>query len=202
MGAVLGHEPQHLQWEPGTESGLRIGDRNVIREYVTIHRGYRPGSCTVLGDDNYLMGLSHVGHDCVIGNRVVIANSALLSGHVTVEDNVFISGNTGIHQFVRIGRLAMVGGLARVSKDIVPYVTVVGDNEVVGLNTEGLRRAGLTAAQRTVVRRAYRILFQSGLNTAQALRELELLLPEPLIEHLIGFIRSAQRGIAKPRSSQ
>ncbi len=123
MGAVLGHEPQDVAYKGGT-TYLKIGDRNIIREFTTIHRGTQDNSSTVFGDDNFFMALSHIGHNCTIGNRVVICNNSLLAGHVDVGDGVFISGSCVVHQFVRIGALVMAGGAARIGKDVPPFMLV------------------------------------------------------------------------------
>ena len=141
MGAVIGHEPQDLKFDRACRSYLRIGDRNVFREYCTVHRGTEPESATTIGNDCYLMGVSHVGHNCVIGNNVIICNCALLAGHVHVGDQAFISGGVVIHQFTRVGRLAMFSGNARVSMDVPPFTLAAERNEVHALNLVGLRRA-------------------------------------------------------------
>lgn len=200
MGAVIGHVPQHLAYKGGHESGVRIGDRNVIREYVTIHRAYHSGHDTVLGDGNFLMATAHVAHDVRLGNAVIVANGALLAGHVHVEDNANISGNVAVHQFVRIGRLAMIGGNARVSKDVPPFMLIEGNSEVHGLNTVGLRRAGFDLPTRDKVKRAYRVLYRSGLNVPQALQRLEEdaeLSSAAPVRQMIDFIRGSVRGISR-----
>lgn len=199
-GAVIGDAPQHLAFKGGYESGVRIGDRNVFREYVTVHRAYHPGHDTVLGNGNFLMVNSHVGHDSRVGNSVILANGALLGGHVQVDDNANISGNVAVHQFVRIGRLVMVGGVSRVIKDVPPFMLVEGNSEVHGLNTVGLRRAGFEPAVRDMVKRAYRLLYRSGLNVPQALQRIEedaaLGGVEP-VRQMIEFIRNSARGISR-----
>jgi len=196
MGAVIGHLPQDLSFKHG-KSYLVIGKNNVFREYATIHRGTEEGSATVIGDDNYFMGLSHVGHNCRIGNRVVICNTTGLAGYVTVEDSAFISAGVGIHQFARIGKLAMIGALARVNKDVPPYMLVEGNSTVRALNTEGLRRANLPVEVRDEIKSAYKLLYRSGLNTAQALEAIEAQLKSDEVRHLIDFIKGSKRGICK-----
>lgn len=200
MGAVLGHAPQHLAHQD-SRGGVRIGARNVFREYVTVHRSIHDDGTTVIGDDNFFMGFSHVAHDCLIGNRVVVANGALLSGHVTVEDQAFLSGHVAVHQFVRIGRLAMIGGLSRVNQDVPPFMLVKGDSEIWSLNLVGLRRAGVSPAALAQLKQAYKILYVSGHARPQALAELEqrLLPATPELAHLLEFLRASTRGICAPR---
>lgn len=200
MGAVIGHLPQHKNYK-NADSGVTIGNNNVIREYASIHRAYHPGENTVIGDDNFLMGFSHVAHDCKVGNRVVLANGSLLAGHSSVDDGANISGNVAVHQFVRIGSLAMVGGLARVSKDIPPYMLVEGNSTVRGINSVGLRRAGYDLQERTKVKEAYRILYRSNYNVPQAMEILERDYSEfPAVAQLIAFVRGSVRGICKHTS--
>ncbi len=168
VGAVVGHLHQAIR-EPQA-GGVRIGDRVVIREYSTIHRASRLGGWTSVGADTILMGLSHVAHDCVVGQKVILANGALVAGHVTIEDRAILSGHVAVHQFVRIGTLSMIGGLARVNKDVPPYFLVKGDSEVWAINSVGLKRAGLSEETRLKIREAYRLLYRAGLNTTQALK--------------------------------
>jgi UDP-N-acetylglucosamine acyltransferase len=200
MGAVLGHAAQ-VRGLTGPGGGLAIGARNILREYVTIHRSCRPGQRTVVGDDNFLLGHSHVAHDCRLGSGVTIANGSLLAGYVTVDDRAFISGNVVVHQDVRLGELCMVGGNARVGKDVPPFVTVVERSRVCGLNAVGLRRAGLAPAPRAALRQAYRILYRSGLSVSHALDRLRAMPPTPEIVSLIDFVEHSTRGIcaAGPR---
>lgn len=197
MGAIVGHLPQHKHYS-NTDSGVIIGNGNVIREYASIHRAYHPGENTILGDDNFLMGYSHVAHDCKVGNRIVLANGALLAGHATVEDGANISGNVAVHQYVRIGSLAMIGGLARVSKDVPPFMLVEGNSTVRGINSVGIRRAGFSLADRTAVKEAYRTIYRSGRNVPQALEFLESCgdIP-PAVQQIIAFIRNSVRGICR-----
>ncbi len=196
MGAVIGHLPQDLSYKP-QKTFLKIGKNNIFREYATVHRGTEPNSSTIIGDNNYFMGLSHVAHNCHIGNRVVICNTALLAGYVTVEDSAFVSGGVVVHQFARIGKLAMIGGLARVSKDVPPYMLIEGNSTVRALNTEGLRRADLSPDVREEIKSAYKLLYRSGLNTAQALEAIEGQLKSDEVRYLIDFIKNSKRGICK-----
>lgn len=201
MGGVLGHEPQHLSYK-GEKTGLTIGDGNIIREYVSIHRSFTKGQSTIIGDRNFFMGFAHIAHDCKIGNGVIICNSALLGGHVEVEDKVFIGGGAGIHQFSRIGTLAMLGGFARVTKDVVPYMLADGSySEIYGINIVGIRRAELDKKATRQIKEAYKILYRSGLNTTNALkkiRNLKDLTKEVL--HIVEFAEKAKRGICKHRN--
>jgi UDP-N-acetylglucosamine acyltransferase len=195
-GAVIGHRPQHVLYK-GAQTFTRIGNRNIIREYVTIHRAFEPGHATVIGDDNFLMALSHVAHDCKIGNQVVIVNGALLAGHVSVDDMTVISGNVAVHQFVRIGKLAMIRGLTGIGKDVPPYMIVSGVNQIRGLNVVGLKRAGFSAEARERVKQGYKILYRSGLNVNQALAKLESEHLGAEVQIIIDFVRSSKRGICR-----
>jgi UDP-N-acetylglucosamine acyltransferase len=168
-GAIIGGWPQDLNFKPGTRSSVEIGDRNVIREYATIHRGTAPDSATRMGDDNFLMAGAHIGHNCVLGNKVIIANNCLLGGYVTVDDAAFLGGGCVFHQFMRVGRLAIAQGHSAFGKDIPPFCLAAKHNRVFGLNVIGLRRAGFSAAERSEVKRAFRLLYESGLNVTQAL---------------------------------
>jgi len=195
-GAVVGHVHQALR-EP-QDGGVRIGDRVIIREYATIHRASQEGVWTTIGSDTLLMGFAHVAHDCTVGARVIIANGALVAGHVTVEDKAVLSGHVTVHQFVRIGTLAMIGGLARVNKDVPPYFLVKGDSEVWSINRIGLKRAGISLATQSKIREAYRLLYRSGLNTTQALKAIQGLDGVPQeVNHLVRFVQDSQRGICR-----
>lgn len=198
-GAVIGDTPQDLGFK-NTPSFVRIGDRVTMREGVTIHRGTKENTETVVGDECYLMANSHLAHNVTLGRRVILANGALLGGYVSIGDFAFISGNALIHQFCRIGRLAMVGGGAGISKDVPPFCTArsITPNAVMGLNVVGMRRVGIDAAQRKIIRLCFDIIFRRGFNTAQALAELEAIPdPGPYPAEFIAFIRTAKRGICK-----
>jgi len=200
MGAVLGHLPQDRSLE-GEGGGVTIGARNIIREYVTIHRACEAGRRTTLGDENFVLAASHIGHDCKVGQLNTIANGALLAGHVTVGDRTFISGNVVIHQFVSIGNLAMLGGQARVSKDVPPFMTVEGNSRIRGLNIVGMRRAGMTTEQRHRVKEAFWILYRSGLNVPNAVARLGQLEPSPEVQAILDFIEGSERGLCSARRS-
>lgn len=202
MGAVIGGDPQDLAYDGG-ETYLRIGDRNVFREHVQIHRGTKPGSATLIGNDNYLMCNAHVGHNCCVANNVIIANGAALGGYVEVEDQVFISANCVVHQFVRIGRLAIMRGLSRASRDVPPFCVMDWTHTVRAINRVGLRRAGFTAAQIRALQDAFVCLFGRPRNLALALAELEAQPRSSEVRHLIEFIRASKRGVCTgPRGTR
>ncbi len=195
---TLGSEPQDLAYKEG-KSFLNIGDRNVFREYVTAHRGTKEGSSTIIGNDNYFMALSHIAHNCHIHNNVVMCNNSLLAGYVEVESGAFISGGCAVHQFVRIGKLAMMGGAVRVSKDVPPFMMAREDDMINSYNVVGLKRANLSPEARRQIKEAYKILYLSGFNTTNALKKIEEQFKSEEIKHLIRFIRTSRRGICSGR---
>lgn len=195
MGAILGHEPQDRGWVD-RDCALRVGDRNVFREYCQIHRASKPESATIIGNDNYFMNASHAAHDCRIGNHVIVAGGALLAGHVEVGDGTFVSGNCVVHQFVRIGRLALLRGLTRTSRDVPPFCILDGTHTVRGLNRVGLRRAGFTGEQIRALQNAFARLFHGRRNVALAVRELESEPHTAEVADLLAFIRASRRGVA------
>jgi UDP-N-acetylglucosamine acyltransferase len=168
---LIGGAPQDLGFIGTTRSRVEIGDRNVIRELCTIHRGTKEDTATVIGDDNFLMAGVHVGHNCAIANKVIIANNVLLAGYVSLADAAFIGGGTTLHQFMRVGRLVMVQGSSAFGKDLPPFTLAAQRNAIFGLNVIGLRRAGFSGAQRDEIKRAFKVLYLSGLNTKQALEK-------------------------------
>ncbi|MEW6094932.1 MAG: acyl-ACP--UDP-N-acetylglucosamine O-acyltransferase [bacterium] len=198
MGCVIGHEPQIKGYEE-KEAYCIIGDNNIIREYVTIHRGWKKGEITKIGNDNYIMANAHIAHNCEIGSGVIITNYTAIGGHVIVEDKAVISALIGIHQFCRIGTYAMIGGVSTVVKDVPPYMLTGGNPAIVhGINTVGLQRAGFAPDIRTNIKTAYKILYRSGLNTSQALEKIAQDIPSsPEIKHLIEFIKNSKRGICR-----
>jgi UDP-N-acetylglucosamine acyltransferase len=197
IGAVIGHEPQDLKYDRKTPTFLKIGDRNVIREYCTVHRGTEPDTATVIGDDCFLMASSHVAHNCILGNCVILANAALLGGHVHVGDRAFISGGAVIHQFIHVGRLAMISGNSRVSMDVPPFVLLVERNVVAGLNMVGLKRAGVSPESIQEIKQLYRLFYRSNLNVSQALRRSEEAgqYERPESREWMEFIRQSPNGI-------
>ena len=196
-GAVIGTPPQDLKYVEGIRSGVRIGDGNVIREYVTIHRSSLEEGWTEIGHGNFIMAGSHIAHDCKIGHGVIITNYAGLTGFVEVEDRAVISGLTGIHQFTRIGAVAYVGGCSKVVQDVPPYLIADGSPaQARGVNVVGLRRANVPAEIRQDLQRAFKILYRSGLSTPHALERIRAELPpSEQIAHLVGFIAASKRGI-------
>jgi UDP-N-acetylglucosamine acyltransferase len=196
-GTVLGTDPLEKNFA-GDRSYLRIGDDNTIREHYTISRGTQPESVTEIGDRNYIMTSGHIAHNCKIGNDTVICSCVLVAGHAEVEDQAFISGGVVIHQFSKIGRLAMIGGNTRVNSDVPPFFLYSGFNvEAKGLNLVGLKRAGWSHSQISLLKKAYQILYRSGLKLADALARIETEIPSPETLHLVDFIRRSQRGICR-----
>lgn len=200
MGAVLGNVPQDLAFKE-RKTYLKIGKRNVIREYCTIHRGTEELSQTVVGDNCYFMVSSHVGHNCHIGNNVILANGVLLAGHVDVGDYAFVSGNVVVHQFCRIGTVAMIGGFTGINKDVPPYMLVRGPSVVRSVNLVGLRRLKFSRDTINRIKEAYKLLFMSNLNTAQAIEGIQKLGPCKELDHMVEFIKGSKRGICKYKYS-
>jgi UDP-N-acetylglucosamine acyltransferase len=195
-GAVIGAEPQDVGFR-GARSWVEIGAGNRLREYVTIHRATVENTATSLGNENFIMGGVHLGHDVKVGSKTIMANNSLLAGHVQVEDGVFLGGATIVHQHTRIGRLAITRGGTRLGKDVPPFFMATDTNLVAGINRIGLRRAGFTHDLRRAIQAAFDMLYRSDLNTSQALTELEQKFRVPEIAHLIAFIRESRRGICK-----
>jgi UDP-N-acetylglucosamine acyltransferase len=194
-GVVLGDAPQDKAYK-GEETYLKIGDQNVFREYVQVHRGTVAGSSTVIGNDNFLMATAHVGHNCKLGDNVVLANGALLGGHVEVGNNVFISGNCVVHQFVRIGDYSLMRGLSGTSRDVPPFAIVDWQHTVRGVNVVGLKRAGFDEKRIRALRGAFRVLFRKGRNLALAVREVEKSGGANTdVLALLEFIKSSERGV-------
>lgn len=197
-GAVLGDLPQDLAFE-AAETYAHIGDRCVLREGVTVHRGTKPGTTTVIGDDCLLMANSHVAHNAKLGNQVILANNALVAGYAEVGERAFISGGCLVHQFTRIGRLVMMSGGSAVQKDVPPFCMTrsVSPNMIMGLNIVGLRRAKVSADDRKLLKQALQILYQSDLSVSNAVQQIHTTLKSPLIEELCTFIDASERGICK-----
>jgi UDP-N-acetylglucosamine acyltransferase len=193
-GCVIGDAPQDLKYQ-NEPTHVRIGDHNVFREHVTVHRSTKPDGETVIGSNNFLMVNSHVGHNARLGNHVILANGALLAGHVTVDDRVFISGNCLVHQFVRIGTLALMQGGSGISKDLPPYTIARGDNGICGLNIIGLRRAGLDSAARLELKQLYHALFRQPGRWQDKLRSAHGEFKGEAAKVLLGFVAISKRGI-------
>jgi UDP-N-acetylglucosamine acyltransferase len=204
--ASIGQTPQDLKFK-GEETRLVIGRRNIFREFVTIHRGTRGGGgVTRIGDRNVFMAYVHIAHDCKVGNDTIFGNMATLGGHVTVEDFANISAGSGVHQFCRVGRHAFIGGYSVVTKDALPFARTVGARpaRIFGLNIIGLVRRGFPADVLNKLKRTFRYLLQSKLNTTSALRliEQDRSLACAEVQYLLDFIRSSQRGVILRRASR
>lgn len=196
-GAVLGEPPQDAKYQ-GEPTQLVIGSGNSIREFVTMHRATGDGGQTVIGEGNMLMAYSHVGHNCQIGDHTLIANSVALGGHVVLEDYANIGGMTGVHQFVTVGTMSMVGGMSRVTRDVPPFTTVVGNpTEVRGINWRGLMRRGVPDEDRAELKKAFRILYRSEHNISDAIEIIKRdLRSTPQIEYLAAFLKRIDEGYA------
>lgn len=195
--AVLGDLPQDMAFKKDVESYVQIGSNCIIREGVTIHRGTKAESSTIVGESCFLMANSHLAHNVRLGNRVIIANGSLLAGYVEVGDMAFISGNCVIHQFVRIGRLVMLGGACAIGKDVPPYCMTRphGENKITGLNIVGMRRAGIKPEQRLEIKHVFNLLYLSGLNISEAVNRIKREHASGVAMEIIGFIEASERGI-------
>lgn len=197
VGVVVGGLPQHHHFKDEGQTGTVVGNGNVFREYVTVHRASIAGGNTTVGDSNLLMANCHVAHDAVVGNNVTMANGTLLAGHTVVEDRAVLSGLVAVHQYVRIGRFAMIGGLCKIVKDVPPYMTA-DDSMICGINTIGLRRNGFKPDQRERIKQAYKIIYRGGLSVPNAVGRIQEQFGEdPNIQHLLSFIQGSIRGITR-----
>lgn len=194
MSAVIGHVPQITGYD-GKLRRTIIGNRNDLREYVTIHCASKDDTATIVGDDCMFMVNSHVGHDCIIGNKVILVNGALVGGHAEIQEGAFISGNSTIHQRVRIGRFAMLQGLTGVSKDVCPFMRATGRNEIRTINMVRLRREGFTPEARREIKEAYRILFGRRTNIPRAVEQLKACNFGAEVQEIIRFIESSKLGV-------
>jgi UDP-N-acetylglucosamine acyltransferase len=195
----IGLPPQDLKYK-GEPTGVKIGNNNTIREYITLHRASVGGDGqTTLGDNNFLMAYVHIAHDCKIGNSVIMANVATLAGHVVVEDHAYIGGLVAVHQFTRIGAYTMVGGYSGVGQDIPPYMMASGTRaKLFGLNTIGLKRHGFSDSTINELKKAYKILFREKRTLKDAIKKIQEDLPyTDEIKHLIDFIQKNKRGICR-----
>ena len=202
-GAVVGTPPQDLKFRDGMRSRVVLGDRTVVREFASVNRATGEDEATAVGSDVYLMMYAHVAHNCVLGDHVILANGVELAGCVTLEEWASVGGVSAIHQFARIGRHAFVGGMSRVVQDVPPYLRAAGNPLVVaGINAVGLERRGLPAETVRAIKHAYRTLYRSGLNTAQALARLRAeCAGEPAVEEMVRFVEASTRGITRGRAS-
>jgi UDP-N-acetylglucosamine acyltransferase len=196
----IGEAPQALAYR-GEPTLLQMGDHNIIREFVTLHRGsVKGGGKTVLGNENFIMAYSHIAHDCQIGNQVVMANGATLGGHILIEDHAIIGGLAAIHQFCRIGTHAILSGLTGVSQDVPPYMMAAGSRaKLYGLNSVGLKRHQFSEQEIKALKKAYRIIFRSGLTLVKATKAVEEdeIFQIPEVQHLLQFIQHSKRGICR-----
>lgn len=193
-GCVIGDAPQDLKYKD-EPTRLSIGEDNVFREHVTVHRSNQREEDTVIGSNNFFMAHSHVGHNCHVGNSVILANGALLGGHVVVGDRVFISGHCMVHQFVRLGTLVLMQGGSGVSKDVPPYSIVRGINSICGLNIIGLRRAGFSPEQRMELKRIYHALFRSRHRFGAAFAAAQAEFTSEIARGMLDFIAQSKRGV-------
>jgi UDP-N-acetylglucosamine acyltransferase len=199
-GAVIGGQAQHVhQHDPG--GTLTIGSYNRIRENVTIHRGWNDDAATIIGDHNMLMVGSHVGHDCRLGNHCILVNHVLLGGHVQLEDRAYLGGASAVHQFCRIGRLAMIAGITKITQDVPPFVMVEGasNSQVIGLNKVGLRRNGYTPEQILQLKEAYRVIYREGRRWNEVLAILKEDFQSGPAAAFHDFLKSGKRGFVQER---
>lgn len=196
--ASIGQQTQDLKFKGGVPR-VEIGDRTTLREYVTVNAATNDGDVTQVGSDCHIMAYAHVAHDCVIGDGVILANCATLAGHVTVEDWAGIGGLVGIHQFVRIGKLSYIGGCAKVTQDVPPFMMADGNPlGIHAINLVGLKRRGIPEETQKLLKKAYRILYRENLSTSRALEKIEKEVQQvPEIQHLVTFVKISSRGIAR-----
>lgn len=195
-GAILGEAPQHLKYD-GEPTRTIIGNNNVIREGVTVHRGTTYSNETIIGSGNFLMANSHVAHDCRVGNGCILANGALMGGHCVLEDGAFLSGNCAVHQFAKVGRLALLSGVSATTKDIPPFIIIQRINVVSGVNVIGMRRAGISPTSIDGIRKAFHTIYRENLLLPQSLVKVEKELGHITeVAEFIAFIRGASRGIS------
>ena len=193
-GAVIGDAPQDLKYKDAP-TRLRIGDGNIFREHVTVHRSNKLEEDTVIGAHGFYMAHAHIAHNCQLGDGVMMANGATLGGHVCVEDRAFISGNCLVHQFVRVGTLSMMQGGSAISKDLAPFTVAHENNNACGLNIVGLRRAGFSPAERLELKQLYRFLFREGRPLRAAATEALGLFTGAPAQRMLAFIVASKRGV-------
>ncbi|MBX7158174.1 MAG: acyl-ACP--UDP-N-acetylglucosamine O-acyltransferase [Verrucomicrobiae bacterium] len=200
-GAIIGAEPQDHAFDFKTISYVRMGDHNIIREYATIHRGTQPETATEIGNHCFLMGSSHLAHNCKVKDGAILANHALCAGYVEIGEKAFISGNTVIHQFCRVGRMGMLRGGGRISKDIPPFMIGDATNRLMGLNSVALKRAQFSLETRMALKRLYHELFLSEKNLNETLKQFDLASASSEIKEIIQFIQTAKKGVVMPEAS-
>ena len=196
---TIGLQPQDLKFK-GEETFLTIGHHNIFREYVNVHRGTKGGGGhTRIGDHNFLMAYTHVGHDSQLGSHIILANAATLAGHVTIEDYATVGAFSGVHQFCRVGKHGYVGGYSVITKDVLPYSKTVSERstQAYGPNTIGLERQGFSPEQIENIKAAFRLLLQSKLNTTQAVEAIKAKVQSPEVQVILDFIETADRGVIK-----
>ncbi len=198
--STIGTEPQDVSYK-NEETVVKIGKRNIFREFITVNRGTtKGGGKTIIGDDNYFMAYSHIAHDCVVGNGTIFINGASLAGHVSVDDFATVGAFSGVHQFCRVGKYSFIGGYSVITQDVLPFCRVAGSRPALlyGLNVVLLRRKGFSKERIALLKELYRIIFLSNLNTSQALEKIEKeIAPSEDRDEIINFIRSSKRGIIK-----
>ncbi len=199
--SIIGTPPQDIGYKDELNKVV-IGNNNIIREYTSIHMGTtKGGGITEIGNNNYFMAYTHLGHDVKVGNNTIFTNGATMGGHVIVEDYAIISAFVGVHQFARIGKFSFIGGYAAITQDVPPFARVIGARPavIVDVNSIGMRRNGISKETVAIIKEAFKILFRSGLNTSQALEKISKELPKnnPELNHLINFIKNSKRGFIK-----
>jgi UDP-N-acetylglucosamine acyltransferase len=199
--SLIGGEPQSIGFDASLETGVKIGNDNVFREYFGIHRATQAGQNTIVGNKNYLMAQTHLAHDVIIEDEIVMVQSAIVAGHAYLETKAFIGGMAAIHQFARVGQYSMVAGCGKIVKDVPPFTTIDGNPaSIIGLNAVGLKRAGFEPEVRKQIKNAYKTIYHSALNTGQALAKLESQsnLHESVLA-IITFFKNSERGVTKHR---
>jgi UDP-N-acetylglucosamine acyltransferase len=203
IGAIIGHDPQDYAFDKTIKSYVEIGDKNIIREYCTIHRGTKPESSTIIGNNCFIMGGAHIAHNCKVGNNVIIANYAFFGGYVTIGDNAFISGGVGVHQFITIGRLAMISGNGSFSENVPPFVIGLERNSIGSINIVGLRRAGIPENTIREIKDLYKIFYLSGLAKKNAIEKMENSgFVSPEASEFVAFVKNTKGRIAKHRNKK
>lgn len=199
-GAIIGCEPQDLGFDRNTPAYVKIGDGNVFKEGSNIHRGTKPETPTVIGDNNYFMGNFHVGHDCIIGNHNIFTHGSVLAGHVNVGNYSFISGVAAVHQFCNVGDYAMIAGCSKIVKDVPHFATADGNPAtLIGINSIGLKRAGFAPPKREAIKQAYKTIFHSGMNIKQAIETLKKQDNTEEVKSIIAFFENSDRGVTDHR---